>query len=90
MRNFFQWGGKEGVEYEWLHNGVSDGKITGPIIFSIRWEMASWPILFVASLPIAAAVLRLSSCLKLKGVIFGAVLWGICKAASRCSDVSGG
>ena len=52
--------------------------------------MASWPILFDASLLIAKSVLRLSICLKLKGVMFGTVGWGVCKAALMSSDVIDG
>ena len=48
------------------------GKMTGLIIFSVRWEMASWPMLFDASLRIAKVVLWLLVSLKLKGVMFGA------------------
>ena len=63
------------------------GRITGPIIFS--WEMASWPILFDDSFLMAKSVLLLSICLKLKGVMFGAGGWGVCRAASRSKIVSG-
>ena len=70
MSALFQWGGKDDMAYERLHKDVTYGRITGPTIFSIRWEMASWPILLEASLAIAEAVLRLVICLKLKGAMF--------------------
>ena len=62
--------------------------MTGPIIFSIHCEIASWPMLLDATLRIAKAVLVLFVWRKLKGV-WGRG-YGDCRAASRSEGVSGG
>ena len=55
--------------------------MTGPIIFSIHCEIASWPMLLDATLRFAKAVLVLFLCQKLKGV-WGRG-YGDCRTASR-------
>ena len=45
------------MAYDFSQRDVMCGRTTKLIIFSIRWEMASWPILLDASLRIAKVVL---------------------------------